>query len=206
MPQNSKWLQKICFYGERLKFSDVFLYLFFALLHFQLILLRTGYSSQWSNSSIQGLRCCSQERGKKNEYLEAFIFPSVHRLYLVSVSHIVSHWVHGMSDKHIILIASWCYFLMLPSAQVTAGGQWGDLGEKVTLNFMHLCRQVSIRTRTRDGASWVSSTLSGGDTSKAKANCVWVFSTIISANNNKKENNTKQKLTLWRYNKGNSLC
>lgn len=33
-----KWLQKICFYGDRLKFSDVFLHLFFCIA-FQLILV-----------------------------------------------------------------------------------------------------------------------------------------------------------------------
>ena len=88
-----------------------------------------------------------------------FISPSVHRLYPESVSRIVSHWEHAVSDKHIILIASRRYYLMLPSTQVTAGGQrvcvcYADM-ENVTLNAEHLCWQMTRSKGTQGGANWV---------------------------------------------------
>lgn len=129
-------MKKIWFYGRRLDISR-FSFLFLKSLYYPVLPhpFQPVFPSQLSNGSIQVLHCCSQ---KTDEYLGAVYLPSVHRLYLVSVSYTVRLRVHGMSDKHIILIASWCYYLMLPSAQVTAGRQWGDLREKVTLDFMHL--------------------------------------------------------------------
>lgn len=114
------------------------LHLFFAFQHFN-----SFRSSRRSYGRTQGLHCCRE----KNWWIfRSILSPHLCTGFILCLfSHIVSHWVQGMSDKHIILIASWCYYLMVPGAQVTAGGQWGDLGEKVTLNFVHLCQQSAAQ-------------------------------------------------------------
>lgn len=86
----------------------------------------------------------------------------MHR-FIPCMPHILWQCAHGMKDKHIILIASWCYYLMLPRAQVTAGGgQWGGIrgegGGKGDIEFH--APAVRSRTQTHDGASWVAPNLS----------------------------------------------
>lgn len=70
------------------------------------------------------------------------------------VSHIVSHRAHGMSDKHVILIASRCYFLMLPSS----GDSWGTAGRsegKGDIEFHAPLSAVGSLRQAQGGASWV---------------------------------------------------
>lgn len=100
------------------------MFLFFKNLFFTLLYLSLFRSNPLLTCDLMAVFRASIAAVRKLIHIEKhFIFPSVHRLYLVSVSHVVRHCVHGMSDKHIILIASRCYYLMLPRAQVTAGGQ-----------------------------------------------------------------------------------
>ena len=169
---------------------------------FQLILfliLLSGDSSLWSNGSIQG-SCCSSQR--TDEYLGAFYLSVCKQDFCIQcLFHTVCS---GMSDKHIILIASWCYYLMMPSAQATAGGDSEETGEKVTLNSVHLCRGVvrcSADTRWRQLSEF--NLVQEG--SEAKANGVKTFSTNISTNL-KKENNTKSWLRKVTAEATSCLC
>lgn len=160
MPQNSEWLQKICFYRERLKFWDVLLYFFFALLHFNSFwsnLLLTGYSPQWSNGSVQGLHCCSQET---DEYLEAFYLPiCAQALSSVCFTHCKplsarNEWQAYNLD---------CILMLLPYAAKRSGDSWGTArrsGGKGDIEFYAPVSAVSSPAQTQDGASWVSSTWS----------------------------------------------
>lgn len=118
------------FYGERLKISDVFLYLFFALLHsnsFWSNPCANRFLSRWSNGSIQGLHCCSQ---KTDEYLEAFYLPiCAQALSCVCFTHCKP--LSACSDWQAYNLD--CILMLLPYAAKRSGDSWGTVrrsGEK----------------------------------------------------------------------------
>lgn len=97
-----------------------------------------------------------------DKYLKAF-YLHLCAGFIPCMPHILWQCAHRMKDKHIILIASWCCYSMLPRAQVTAGGgQWGGIrgrsgGGEGDIEFHAPVRLQSVAAlrRTMAPVEWV---------------------------------------------------
>lgn len=94
------------------------------------------------------------------------------RVFLVSTLHIARRRVHGVSDKHVILIASWCYYLMLPRAQViAAGGEtvWGS-GRGERWHWIFCTCALAVSDLTHMDTRW---RYTSGFELRPRRGCVW---------------------------------